>query len=286
MQLDIFDDGRGTMLAHDLASALLRDALADARTAAAALAAEFPADARLAPAALLIDALAARSDAPFPDAAAALAAREELDARLVPAAVVLFGRDDSRRWRATRLAELAARAARLPWSADAPLAHAAAFFVAAAAWHDALQSIAAIESWRRKPQPLAWAAEATWQRDGSDAGWPLVAELAWLAPARIPPLVAALDDAKLTKLATRFEADLDADDWRRLPAWLLIEQPLLAAALDAAQPSRDDAPERAFRTLRALLRLERQGRHHELIEHRRRLREHDPTLFALYMKTR
>jgi hypothetical protein len=163
---------------------------------------------------------------------------------------------------------------------------AAAFFIAARAWGEALAALAGIESWRHQPQPLAWAAEATWHHAGPDAGWPLLAELAWLGPARTPALIQALGDAKLTKLAARFEGDLDGEDWSWLPAWLLVEQPLLAGPLDAALPSRDRAPERAFRAVQALLRLERQGRHGDIAEHRRRLRDLHPALLALYMKTR
>ena len=41
-----------------------------------------------------------------------------------------------------------------------------------------------------------------------------------------------------------------------------------------------------MRLLLALLRLERQGRHPELIERRQRLRSIGPALYRAYMKTR
>jgi hypothetical protein len=42
----------------------------------------------------------------------------------------------------------------------------------------------------------------------------------------------------------------------------------------------------AFSLVTALLRLERQGRHHEIIAHRARLKALSATLFAAYMVTR
>ncbi len=285
-QLDIFTDGRDVMLVNDLAAALSRDRLDAARTAAAALDSEFPGDVHLAPAGLLIAALAAREDAPFANAAAAIAAREALLTQLSPAAVAVLGQDEAQRWRAARLRELAARAARLPWRAEEPLAHAAPFLIAADAWEEALAALAGIEAWRRQPQPVAWAARATWRRDGSDAAWPLVAMLAWLAPAHAKALVAELADSRLSRMAARFEADLDGEDYRWFPAWLLVEQPLLAGPLESAQPQRDEPAERAFKTLQTLLRLERQGRHREIVEQRGRLQALNAALFACYMKTR
>lgn len=285
-QLDIFDHARDTMLVNDIAAALAAGDLAYSRTAAAALAGEFPGHALLAAAALLVDALAAGETTPFIDAAAAVAAREHLETRLAPAARQLLGREAAARWCAARLRALGERSARLAWDAEQPYAHAAACFIAAAAWAEALAAAQAIESWRRQPQPLAWAAEAAWHHQGPDAGWPLVAEFAWLAPARTPALLSALGDAKIVRLAARFEGDLDGEGFDWFPAWLLVEQPLLAVPLDTAQPGRDTAPERAFKTLQALLRMERQGRHHEIAEQRRRLRDLHAALFALYMKPR
>jgi hypothetical protein len=284
-QLDIFDDGRETMLANDLVAAIAAGDPVRAHRAMAALLAEFPDHAHRDAAALLVDALAAAEPVPFIDAAAAAAAREHLEDRLAPAALALLGREAAARWRAARLRVLGERSARVAWEPERARAHAASCFIAARAWAEALAAVQAIESWRRQPQPLAWAAEATWHHAGPDAGWPLVAESAWLSPARTPALLGALGEPRIVRLAARFEGDLD-DDFGWFPAWLLVDQPLLAQPLDAAQPGRDSAPERAFKTLQGLLRLERQGRHHEVAEQRRRLRDLHGALFALYMSTR
>jgi len=289
-QLDIFDDGRDLMRVNEVAAAIAGDDLAAASAALAALQAEFPDHAGIGPASALVAAMHSRAATPFGDAGAALAARDELESRLAPAAQALLGSDDARRWLAARLRALAARAARLPWQASQARAHAAGLYLAAGAWPEALAAASSIESWRRQPQPLAWAAEATWRHLGADAGWPLLAELAWLAPPRAAALARALaatpHERRLARWLTAFEADLDGEDHDWLPAWLLVEQPLLAGPLAAAQAQRDSPPERAFRTVLALLRLEREGRQREIAEQRRLLRDLHPGLFALYLKTR
>jgi hypothetical protein len=101
-----------------------------------------------------------------------------------------------------------------------------------------------------------------------------------------------LPDQRLHKLATRFADAAWPDepvDWAWWPAWLLVEQPLLAPLLEAAQPSgaaHAAAAERAHALLQALLRLERQGRHPERVAHRRELQALHPGLYADYMATR
>ena len=74
------------------------------------------------------------------------------------------------------------------------------------------------------------------------------------------------------------------ESWR--PAWLLVEQPLLTAPLDRAQTAAEAAPERGFKLVLSLLRLERQGRHPDIVAQRRQLQALHPALFAIYMGTR
>jgi hypothetical protein len=70
------------------------------------------------------------------------------------------------------------------------------------------------------------------------------------------------------------------------PAWVLTERAGLARWLGEAQPSRDSAPERVMRLLIELIGLERQGRHHNVIERRKALRDMHPILYGAYMKSR
>lgn len=61
---------------------------------------------------------------------------------------------------------------------------------------------------------------------------------------------------------------------------------MLAAVLEPANPPAEAAPAQAFGVVMALLRLERQGRHHEIVAQRARLRALSTPLFAAYMAPR
>jgi hypothetical protein len=291
-QFDLFADSRDVALRNDLAAALLQGDVGGARAVAAELAIEYGGDPVLASAAELIafiDAQLRLPQAAHFDAEQVIAARIELTQQLAPAALAVLGADDAHAWMAAQWRCLAQRAAAVEWHADRADAHAAAAYVEAGAWSEAAAAVERIVSWRRIPQPLAWMTLARWHLQGADAGWPLLAEVLWLAPQRARALIEHLPDASLQRLARRFDEDFEPTtvaDWAWLPAWALIEQPLLAAVLQAAQPGSETAPAQAFDVMQALLRLERQGRHHDVIEHRRRLQALSAPLFAAYMRTR
>ena len=292
-QLDIFNDSRDRVLVNTLAEAIVQGSVTRARSAADALRAEFPNDQHLAPALVLIEALAAETIAgtqPLADLTAAQAARQALEDAVQAAAQALLGGTEATPWLAARWCALAHRAGALPFEPLYAQSHAAALFAAARAWPQMAEAALGIASWRRKPQPLDWVAQARWHLQGPDAWLPLAAELAWLAPQKLPPLLARVGDARLHKQQHRFEA-FDADDnpasaWVWWPAWLLVDQPLLAAPLDGAQTDGAAPPERCFKVLQSLLRLERQGRHHDIVALRRELQGLHAALFAAYMATR
>lgn len=292
-QLDIFDDSAERMRINDLAAALGRDDIRAAQAAAELLAAEFPDNPHRPAATLLIDALAAApAERALPDLRSACAARLHLENQLAPAARELLGAADAAPWLQRRWRVLAQGAQGLPFDRENGPGHAAALWLQAGAWAEAADAVQRIESWRRLPQALAWMAEARFHDAGLDSCWPLLAELCWLAPARVPALLQALAEPRLHRWAQRFEREFDADldaepdaaAW--LPAWLAVDQPLLAEPLSLAQAVGEGSPERSFRVVSGLIRLERQGRHHEVVAQRKQLRDLQPVLFALYMKTR
>jgi hypothetical protein len=133
-------------------------------------------------------------------------------------------------------------------------------------------------------------AEARYRVDDLDGAWALLAELAWLSPGRFDQLTKRLADPLLHRLRKRFDASFEGDgDLRDLawfPAWVLTAEPGLARLLGEAQPSLQAPPEQAMRLLLQLLGLERQGRHHDMIERRKALRDTHPSLYAAYMTTR
>ena len=85
---------------------------------------------------------------------------------------------------------------------------------------------------------------------------------------------------------TEFEQDHAAPELAWFPAWLLTARPALMAQLAQAQVSLHSAPEQALRLLVNLLGLERQGRHHDIVQLRRNLRDLNAWLYGAYMKTR
>lgn len=289
-QLDIFDNSRDVMLRNDVIGALQRDDEIAADRSLLALVAEYPDDRSITPLQTMLAALENRTATPFPDHDDAAASRDQLLTRLEAAAIELFGQRDATAWLARRWKEMACRAASLSFRPERSDCHAAPFWLRAGDWTSAIEAVGRIESWRRIPAPLAWMSEATYRTGGIEAAWPMMTELAWLSAERFDTLARRLADPPLDTLLARFGASFDGNgdtsDLCWFPAWALVEKTGLARWLAQAQPSRQFPPERAMRLILDLLNLERQGRHHELIERRKALRELSPPLYATYMKTR
>jgi hypothetical protein len=289
-QLDLFAHSRDVMLRNDALQALQQRDAGRARAARVALAAEAPADPLLPALATVARELEHRDDAPFADHDALAAERRRLDRESAPAARHVFGGADADVWLRPLRRTLAQRADALPFVAARADDHAATLWLQAEDWAAAAAAVQRIESWRRIPAPLAWMLEARCRSDGIDACWPLLAELAWLAPQRLAALRPRLPDPLLQRPLERFDAEFDgdgsADDLAWFPAWLANAQPTLAPRLALAQPGLQGAPERGLRLTVELIGLERQGRHHELMQRRKALRELHAGLFSAYMATR
>lgn len=295
-QLDIFADSRDVVLRNDLAQALLDGDCDRAQAIADTLAAEFGSDPALAPGRELLAHLRwrqASAGAPRLDLDALQAARAHLAGALTTAATAALGAGDAPRWLTAQWLGLAGQAAHVAWDPAQAEVHPAALYLRAQAWQAAAQAVARITSWRRIPQPLLWMAQARWRGEGIDAGWPLLAEALWLAPARAAALLQALADRELGRLIARFEERFEErfedpveEAWAWFPAFALVDTPLLAGPLALAEPPAQSPPAQAFQTIQALLRLERQGRHHDIVAHRARLQSLSPPLFAAYMSTR
>jgi len=290
MQLDIFDHSRDTMLRNDVVDALERREASIARTAWRRYSDEFPHDETLRPLAVLVDALEHDEYGPFLDHDAVRDAGRVLNNEIEPAALRVFGEKSAAAWLSPLWREMAQRAAQLPFRPDRSEDHAIALWLRAGDWSAANDAVERVESWRRIPAPLAWMAEVRYRVDGLDGAWALFAELAWLSPGRFGHLTKRLADPLLERLRKRFdvsfEGDGDVEDLAWFPAWVLTEKPGLSRLLGEAQHSLHTAPEQAMRLLLELLGLERQGRHHEMVERRKALRDVHPSLYAAYMTTR
>jgi hypothetical protein len=133
---------------------------------------------------------------------------------------------------------------------------------------------------------------------GLQSSWGLLAELAWLSPKRLDALMQRTPDPLLQRLKDQFDAEFDAalgmeaqgpdptDDLAWFPAWVLCARPDWVSHLTQAQAGQHTQPEQAMCLMVELLGLERQGRHHDIVVHRKSLRALHPGLYAAYMKTR
>jgi hypothetical protein len=290
MQFDLFNDSQGVALRNDVIHAVLQGDAVAARLAWDTLRHTCPQDDSLVPMDVLVTALAERTSVPLSSHEALSGQRHALHQTLAPAAQRTMGAVDAAAWLRVRWQELAQRAARLPYQPERPEDHAAPLWLCAAEWQAAADAVAGIASWRRIPSPLAWMLQARLNLLGLQASWPLLAELAWLAPERLDAVATAVADPMLQALRLKFEQDFevegDPSDLAWFPAWVLIEKPALAPALTQAQASQHRSPEQAMRLLLVLLGLERQGRQSEVIEHRKALRGLSGALYGLYMSRR
>jgi hypothetical protein len=254
----------------------------------AALAAEYGADPLLPAFGLLCEKL--RSPIPKPIARdAAIALLRDTEGAVAAAAHAVFGKG-AQAWLSPLWTELAAAIADYPFDSGHETLHAAPLLLRAERWADAAARVESIASWRRQPAPLAFMIEARCRIAGFDEIWPLLAELAWMAPQRGQALAPRLGLPELDRLVRGFDAEFEGegtpDDFAWFPAWALIADGRLAEGLRLTQGGANTRPERCTRIVLGLLVFERQGNHAALVEGRRKLREAHPVLFARYMHDR
>lgn len=297
MQLDLFAHSRDVSMKNAVIEALQRHLADSAMLALTNLAQHFPGDRDLAPLNRLCAVLqtSGRGDAN------SLAARvSEFINEISPIAQRLFGAEKAQAWLAPLWLELAEWASTFPYQRERLDSHEAVLRLYAGDWQGARQATEDIEAWWRIPDPLAWMAEIDYRMVGLAAAWPLLFELAWLAPARFQDLIERLGADSPRKLLRHFEQEVQdelasailpnesalASTLTWFPAWALVEEPNLDDLFRQARQGTNTLPERTARVISQLLGLEKQGRHHDIIPLRARLRELSPALFRLYMARR
>lgn len=289
MQLDLFEHSHQVTLRNAVVEAVKRRDANCGKAAIVALAAAYASDPLLPDMETLCSRVGASPlpDGPTPTEAAMFL--QDTETQLEPAATRVLG-TAADVWLAPFWLELARAMAGLPFDPHAESLHAAPLFMRGGDWQAAAAGIEAIPSWRRQPAPLSWMIEARFHADGLDAVWPLIAELAWMAPQRARLLSSLLSDPQPARRVRRFDTEFDDSDvqdgFSWFPAWLLIEDGSLAARLIRAEHGSATSAERCARLVMTLLALERQGRHAEVVKNRRWLRDINGALFALYMQSR
>ncbi|SAL85796.1 hypothetical protein AWB67_07036 [Caballeronia terrestris] len=289
-QLDIFADSRDVAMRNDVVEQLQRRNAADARKTLMLLACEYATDSALPAMTVLVRELENASTLPVTDHAELAALLRRLENEVAPAARQVLPEHDARSWLAPCWRALAQRAAALTYCGIHIDSHAAPLWLRAGEWSAASDAIDTIESWWRIPSPLAWMTEARYRAAGVDAAWPLLAELAWLAPHQFAALLVALGDTALDKLRRRFDAKFlgtgETEDYAWFPAFLLVIKPALAGRLGEARLQRDLPASRATSLLGEILRREHEGGQQELIALRQQLGRLHAGLFDVYMTTR
>lgn len=178
MQLDLFEHSRDLMLRNDVLHALERRDASAARRAWCDLQSQYADDGALTALDVLVSSLEPAPQGAFSSTAQAASAVDALQHSVAAAAHHLWPAATASAWLAPLWARLAERAAALPYDADAGELHAAALWLRAGHFGHAAAAAAGIASWRRIPAPLSWMAQACCRRDGVDAHWALLAELA------------------------------------------------------------------------------------------------------------
>ena len=286
MQLDLFEDSRNVTLNNAVLTAFAAYDTDAATLAVAALHDEFPQHHDLPDHRRLLEQLSdfRRNLQPI-----SLQPRhQQLIQTLLPLAEQIFGATRAILWARPLWAALAQTAAALDYDNAHPEIHSAPFWLAADAPDKARSAVERIPSWRRIPAPLAWMCEIEIRHGAPETWWPLLTELAWLAPERLESLLViapvAVNRLKMHFLA-EFENNGEHHDLAWFPAWLLIHHSELRALLRPAEPARN-VPSHAYHLLINLLHLEKTGQQAAQIPQRAKLRTLAPDLFADFMRSR
>ena len=296
MQLDLFLHSADVGLRNTVIEALRRHDAGAMLQAIDLLRADFPNDDSLSGFEQIFAEFSAcgRLDASLTAIAARL---ERIEKELLPPLQKLIGYEAARRWLEPVYANLAHAVAGQPFERSLAKTHAAALFLKAGAFSEARSALTTIPSWRRIPEPLAWMSEIALRENTPAEFWPLLAELAWIAPALLDSVLADLParnvPASVLRLYRDFgaQADLEADDENHetawFPAWLLVEHAELLPLLRGADArAHDSRPARAAVLLVDLLTGERHGAAPAMADKRKQLRELSAPLFARYMARR
>ena len=281
-QLDLFIDSAQTTAVNALLNALSAHDAGKAREALARLVGMDSDHGRRFHASALISSL----EAPAPaDPERGLEQLERMERDWIPAASALLGAR-RRDFLAPLWRDIGRALDPAPFDPDHPEHHASRAYREGLDWERLRRSVLAVPGYETEPALLVRLAEACWRlRDR------LEAIESWFALCRIAPeaferLIEAADFpdwALRSAWRVALEQDLEhamTPEW--FPAWMLIEEPGLAAGLTPCH--RDDAPSRAFDAVMALLAhpsLDERG-----IELRRSLQDIAPGLLERFLAKR
>jgi hypothetical protein len=289
VQLDLFLDSHEVVLANEAVAALLARDTPRAVAKVGQLEDEGSDHPALPALKVLANALSGW-EAPAPDTALIARRVAWLQQEVTPAATAVLG-GSAHAFLLPLLHELAETARALPYDSRYPDAHRGRLCLLVGDDDGTEEAVLDIPNWIGNPDALRWLSLVRYRRGGLDAARGTVFQLAWRAPAALPPLLAELDDALLLREWHAFEAACAWDSvpeeelagW--FPAWYLTEHPGAVGELrDVVVP--DTPAAEAVRLLLHLLELEKQADVRALPAQRARLRALNSELFSLYMARR
>ena len=289
-QLDLFAHSRTVMLLNDLMDSVLERDAAGVRRLLELLRAEAPGHPALNSFGALREALErwpASTNRPGDTARIV----DWLDSEVARAAASALGPAASTFMRSL-WHELAVAVAAQPYDPINPRSHFAYCYLRAGNAQAALQALASIEEHDLDPFVLQCVILARYGLSGWHACRSPFFTLALTAPQHLPATLTKLSDPSLHADWERFWTDCIWLDQREemagawFPSWYLIEHPATRVA-GVVNGEESGAPwARAFRAMRLLLVLERNGYAAPLIAARTELRRIDSRLFELYMSRR
>jgi hypothetical protein len=258
MQLDLFLDGRETILVNDLVAALLAGRLEGARDALNRLREENPAHPDLAAFDRLVRSVCEKPPAP-PSTGAPGPIIERLTL-LVPAANRLLG--------------LGAAAFLLPW------------------WQALARTEAVLDPAEAAPLLRYWMGSARWHDGDEREAVRLWLALCWLDPESFARQAPTLPSRIVREAWAAFDVepasgdggDAHGRDAPWFPAWLALRHRWVAHVFRPDEVPDTAAPLQALRLLPGLLVLESQGFGDELVRQRRALRDISPWFFGTYRR--
>jgi hypothetical protein len=288
-QLDLFVDGRDTILIHEIVSGLITRDVDRTEAGLRRLGQDYPRHPDFEPLTVLAETLTAPAAA-CPTHETLTERLEMTERRLVPAAQRFLGGEASAFLRPVWEA-LAAAAADLPFAPVHPRAHRAWLCQQYGDWPGVHAAVKGEPRWADTPLLRYWMGLAQHHLGAPEVATRLWLPLCWMDPPLFETHAPALPDPALRAAWLAFVRVLPFEEaladrapaaaW--FPAWLLVRHRGLSHLFRADDiPDAGDAA-RVFRHLLVLLPLEQGGLSDDLVRQRRALRQVDAGFFRHYM---
>ncbi|MDE2050991.1 MAG: hypothetical protein KGJ72_08235 [Gammaproteobacteria bacterium] len=173
----------------------------------------------------------------------------------------------------------------LAYSPPQPLLHASYAWIQAQAWEEAEASVLAEPEWRRHAPLGLRLVESRLRRRRRTEALSAWCELCWHTPSEAGEAVEKLRWSEIHSLWQRLLDSEDALAPEEFPAWLLLQEPMLARQLPADLPLGSSPAEQHYRLVHRWVSARAAGRAAEDLALRKELKPRQPALFAHLLKS-